>query len=477
MNVHQLVKSLTPAQQRYFRVYASLHSPEGKTSKYMTAFDSVLTGKKLKKKSEETELFAIVLAVMRSFSSSGPAREVRNAIHDAEFLISKAMYSDAAVVLRTAEKSARELELFGAQTDVINLRAELMQLAGFRKDQSVGKVLNDELTMIEHMENVALYRQYSLTLFEKIRSKGKGGVNEQQAYLQHVLKDPLLKNENRAITLRAKIIRLQLHATAHLLKGEVLKALSFQKQLVALMSDHPAQVKWKPFNHVILLNNHTITALRCSKYREAKNSIEAMRRIPEQFSILPTAELRAQIFSFAAVLELDLHMRRSDIATGVRRATVFLREVKPHVKYISPSLYMVLLFNCGHLLFAKGEIKKAYSQFSAITQLPYKGVREDLMSASRLLQALCLYEEGETDHLSYVVINLKRQAKKVREQYSSEIALLNTIGKVIDSDELKQQILWKKLLEKLQELKGNSLDAALYENFDILKWVKKQIDY
>lgn len=475
MSVYKLVSSLSPLQQRYFRLYATLHVPEGKETKYMSAFESVLKGKRVKNKSDEAELFQLILRVMRMYSSNGPAREVRNAILDAEFLISKAMYGEAGAILKRAEKEATELELFGSLSDIINLRAELMQLAGFKKDASVGKILMDELSLIERIENTARYRQYSLTLFEKIRSKGKLGVNDQLDYLRHVLKDPYMKNDSRAITLRAKIIRLQMHATLHLLEGNAIHALSFQKQLVQLMNREPAHVKWKPFTHVILLNNYAITALRCAKYREALDAISAMRNIPKQFGIRPTAELEAQLFSFSAVLELDMYIRKFDSRTGVRRGEKIVREMKSHQKYIPPSLQMALLFNYGSLLFMSDQPAKAYTQFSGIAQLPYVGVREDLKAASRLLQALCLYESGDTDYLSYAVINLKRQAKKQRDVYSSEVLLLNTIGKVIDADPPKQKILWEKLRVKIEELKSSPLDASLYENFDIPAWISKQL--
>jgi hypothetical protein len=475
MDAYQLVNSLTPAQQRYFRLYAVLYSPEGKSAKYLTAFDSVLAGRKLRNKPDEAELFSIVLTVMRSYTANGSAREVRNAIHDAEFLMSKAMYKEADAVLRTAERNASELELFGAQADIINLRAELMQVAGFKKGQSINQLLNAELTLIEHMDNAARFRQYSLTLFEKIRAKGKSGVNEQLSYLQHVLRDPLMKSEAHAVTLRSKIIRLQLHATAHLLKGDAVRALAFQKQLVALMNEHPAHVRWKPFTHVILLNNFAITALRCGKYREARNAIEAMRRIPGEFSFQASAELRGQIFAFAGVLELDMLIKRKETSAGVKCGASLVREMKPHLKYMPPSLHIVLLFNYANLLFLHGEIKKAYTQFSSVAQLPYKNVREDLVSASRLLQALCLYESGDMDHLSYAVINLKRQAKKNSNPVASEIALLNTIGKVIEVSEEKQSAHWEKLRNKLVEFRSAPADAALYDNFDILAWVEKRI--
>ncbi len=474
MNVDKLIHSLTPLQQRYFRLYATLHVPEGKTAKYLEAFDLILKNKRPRNKSEESELFHLVLRVMRMYTSNGPAREVKNAIIDAEFLISKAMYDEASSLLKKAELLAIELELFASELDIINLRAELMQLAGFKKGASVGKVLLDELSVIERIENTAQYRQYSLTLFEKIRSKGKLGVKEQISYLRLALKDPLLRNENRAITLRSRIIRLQMHATTNLLEGNTVKALTFQKQLVDLMSDQPAHVRWKPFTHVILLNNYTITALRCGKFREAQSGISALRKMPEQFGLNATTELSAQLFSFAAVLELDLYIRKNELKTGVKKAESIMREMKRHEKYLPPSLHIVLIFNYGILLFMSGIHARAYSHFSQISQLNFIGVRADLQSAARLLQALCLYEKGDTDYLSYAVINLKRQAKKQKESYRSEILLLNAIGKAIDLDAPKRIVLWEKLKAKLENLKNDPLDAALYENFDILKWVEKQ---
>ena len=59
--------------------------------------------------------------------------------------------------------------------------------------------------------------------------------------------------------------------------------------------------------------------------------------------------------------------------------------------------------------------------------------------------------------------------------YRSEILLLNAIDKTVGMDESKRYLLWNKLQEKLEILKDNPLDSALYENFDILKWVQNQI--
>ena len=77
----------------------------------------------------------MILRVMRTYTSGGQAREVKDAIIDAEFLISIAMFDEAAASLITkAEQRASDLELFGSfLAEIINLRAELMQLAGFKK--------------------------------------------------------------------------------------------------------------------------------------------------------------------------------------------------------------------------------------------------------------------------------------------------------------------------------------------------------
>ncbi len=473
MDLKKITSVLSPTQQRYFRMYAGVHVAEGQTSNYLENFEKILSGKKLKSSVDEAFLSGLILRVMRMYADQGPTQNIRHSITDAEFLISKGLYADAWKILMKTEKEAKDLELFGPMLDIINLKAELIQTAGKWKGITTGQILLDEMKLLEVIENSARYRQYSLGLFTKIRSKGKLGVEEQRSYLDEAVKDPLMKHEKEAITFRSKLIRLQLHATHRLLKNDSSGAFIFQQRLVEMMRKHPAQVKWKPFNYIILLNNYVITAIRCEKFREAREGIRLMRGIKNEFKIIPTADLEARIFIFSATLELDLYLKSNRFKDGIRKADSLLKQSKRIEKYFHPSLKLLLSYNSALLHFQSGEYKKAYSLFTTVSQNKNFDVRQDIHAASRLLQALCLFEMNDTDYLPYAVINLKRDAKKQRGPFRSEILLLNALGKAIERDKEGAKKIWEKLAAQLMILKKDSSEAALYENFDLLEWVEK----
>lgn len=136
----EFVKSMTPSEKRYFKIFASLHTV-GTENKYMKLFDlmeqqdvyneaELITGvndkggvtfSKLKK-----YLYDLILKAMRNFNSDkNGTHQLTAAIDDVSILFSKGLYSQALKAIGKAEKIVAEFEMISYQLLIDNWKRRI----------------------------------------------------------------------------------------------------------------------------------------------------------------------------------------------------------------------------------------------------------------------------------------------------------------------------------------------------------------
>ncbi len=134
--LHRIIKSLTKAEKRYFKLFASSFKDDTKLVKLFDVMDALeledYTDEKATKKSGiaaitsyKTKLRKLVLKAMRNFhEESDDNISLRNGISDIDFLIKKQLVSEAEKEHHKLKKYAEELQAYDilSQLTVLNLQ-------------------------------------------------------------------------------------------------------------------------------------------------------------------------------------------------------------------------------------------------------------------------------------------------------------------------------------------------------------------
>jgi hypothetical protein len=295
-SLFQLIRSLTPGEKRYFKLYAARQSEAQKTN-YEKLFDEYnelpetepydeeeflnrLKKKKLGKyfSDDKKHLTQLVLKAMRSYAAEKKAEgRLADMIQEMNFLIEKGLMDHCAKICDRAWEIAEERELTEQKIRLLAIRRtidrseyntarENYQNDLYAKEEKAIGQLTDEREaayMYEHL--YCLYVMHEMT--ERAADIDK--LYERLVDLHH---KPNITFDCTNSIIRAKCVVLD-HRIQHT------EALGLTKSLIAEWEKNPWRIKEMQDRYVKLLGNFMIFTSRTATYEEIPGLIEKLEQI------------------------------------------------------------------------------------------------------------------------------------------------------------------------------------------------------
>jgi hypothetical protein len=164
----RLIKSLTTAEKRYFKIFASRHTI-GEKNEYVNLFDAIdkqenyNETKLLKLFSNNTfthspaiaksRLFDIILKSLHAYhGDSSVDVELQRLMHSTEILFKKSLYDECRKILHRAKKMAQKFEKHFMMFEIYRWEKKLLE-----KDSYVGSNIED-ITEMNSSDSENYYR-------------------------------------------------------------------------------------------------------------------------------------------------------------------------------------------------------------------------------------------------------------------------------------------------------------------------------
>ncbi|MCB0786499.1 MAG: hypothetical protein KDC02_20120, partial [Flavobacteriales bacterium] len=223
-HVHRLVRSMTRAEKRYFKLYTSRHVVGGK-SNYQLLFDAIARMQEydeealLKKFAAEafTKRFAItkrrlyetILHSLDAFhaESSMDAR-LRRMLHQVELLHQRALYDDARKMLRSVRKLARKHDRHTILLDVLGWERRMLEQRGYAgtPEEELDELLRESSTLRQELEELDQLWDRKSRIFLTLYRHGHARDKDQLKELKQLLRHPLLRDPAALRTPRARFL-------------------------------------------------------------------------------------------------------------------------------------------------------------------------------------------------------------------------------------------------------------------------------
>ena len=165
-NLHQLIRSLSKPEKRYFKLYSSRHII-GEQNNYVKLFDVIDKQKEyneaallqLFKKEVFIKQFSIAKSrlydsILRSLdaynSESSIDSQLKNMLHYAEILFKKTLYEQCVRILASAKKLATKYEKHIALLDIYRWEKELIEKDNYsgKSEQDIKEILEQDKLVI-----------------------------------------------------------------------------------------------------------------------------------------------------------------------------------------------------------------------------------------------------------------------------------------------------------------------------------------
>ncbi|MBK9175191.1 MAG: hypothetical protein IPM46_02405 [Flavobacteriales bacterium] len=493
-HVHRLIRSMSRAEKRYFKVHLSRNGQEH-GSHQDVLFDAIAGMEQydeatlLTRFSHETfthhfaitkrRLYEAILRSLESFhaESSVDAR-INRVLHQVEILHQRALYDDALKALQSARRLAHTHERQPGMLAVMEWEQRLIECRNYADTNEA--MLDAQCERGEQMrrgqaELDSLWHIKS-RLFKQIYVQGSAREAASLGRLQELIDHPLLRDGVALSTSRARFLHHHIRSAAAFAMGLAEECRSHLHANLSLLERHRTHFQDEPNLILGVVSNLAYVCVQCGRYTEASGLLKKFRSLPGQWDMPETEDLDLKLFATTTSLELSMHLRLGEVDKAMELVPVVERGLKQHAIRIGPVRRASLQYQIAYAHFAAGHADKALRWVNDLLNSLRADDASDVACFTRLLHLLILLELGKKELLPYAIRNTERFLKLNDRAHRFEprlLRLLKALLRARTKDERDEAL--RSFHNDAIDILDDPLERGVLEHLDPIAWAESRL--
>jgi len=486
----RLVKSLSKAEKRYFKLFAGRHSSHGK-SDYITLFDAIekqdiYDESKLAVKFKGTtfghspaiaknRLYEAVLKSLHAFHSEGSIGvELQRLLHFVEILFNKSLYDESRKILNKASRIAQKYERHTFLIDIGKWEKRLLEKDSYAgKDfKDIQEILEADRRIIEKLRNYTEFWNIKSRLMLLLNKKGKVRDNDEMEKFKTIIDNTLLINEENALSYETRYLYFQIYSAYYFGTGDYHKSYEFINKHLELIEDHEEIFKEEPNKYFSALSNMIYLCTQLKKYDEVPRYLEKLKAIPEKNTKM-NEDMAIKLFSTTYSTELSLYMQTGEFSNAlslIQTVDDGLIKYKGKISKIRESFFR---FTISQVYFAVADYSNAIKWINQLLNDDDIDDSQDIHCMARIFNLIIHLEAGNEELVPYTIRSTQRYLDKRNRIYKFETIFLSFINKLLKaSGKGERKESFKSLRKELIVISKDPFEKSVFEYFDFTSWVE-----
>ena len=480
-----LIKSLTKSEKGYIKKFALRHRNKSGNN-YIMLLDEI---EKQTKKNKYDELFLkqkftdkhfvknfpvakayVYETILRSLNSyytnSNKDNELKEKVRSIEILYRKALYPQCLKLLKRTKAEARRYDNFTQQLELIKWERNLIHEGAYPGEpyENLERTYKEEKEILLKIQNIGDYRMMSYRILNTGR-KPQGSVS-----IKEFLNNPLLQNEEEALSFPAKINFHHIRAAIFDAAEDTLNAYRERRKTVEIMEQYPEKIKENRINYLISLYNLTSMCYKLKYYDELSACLGKIRSIPEKVSKGISENIRMLMFVGPSTLSLKMYIDKGEFEKGTWEAEEIQKKLAEYDNKLNPSDKLACIYYLAYVYFGAGKYKEALFWLNKI--LNEKSEYREITNSAAILNMIVHYELKNFELLEYLIKSTYRRLRKQKILSEFEQELLQFLRKtpaIVSTSELND------VLSETKNVITNLNDDKHSEYFDFKSWLESKI--
>ncbi len=486
-----LVKSLTKAEKRSFRLFVN-RNPSAGDSMFMQLFDLILKDQSYNdklalnkieglKKSQlsnlKANLYKQILSCLRLLERNKIDEiQVREQIDYAKILYEKGLYKPCLELLDKAKKQALEINYETLALSILYFEKRIESQHVTRSMSAKADALSLQSNQL--LENIALTNQLSnasLLLYGRYLRHGyiknKEEYKELKAYVEKLL--PELDSNN--LEFYQKLYLYQSYVWFYNMCQDFPNYFKYAMKWVDLFDKNPKR-KATVTTPYIKGHHNVLNALFMAGKLDRFN--KEYRRLL-LFDIYqkphPTQNEISLYYLFRWTHFLNKVFLNADYETS--------NELAELEKIIAENRYgwdlnrrLVLYYKLGSVYFGIGDLDKTREYLNKITNNNYPNFREDIQSFARMLNLIANFDLGNIELVNYRLRSLYRYLSNMKELGEVQLEIIKFLRKTTQIKEEDINSEFQKLKDKLEVIEQKPYEKRPFLYLDIISWLESKIE-
>ena len=487
----QLIKSLSKSEKRYLKLSLSTSSaPSSKGLLLLEALDrqEVMDEAAVLQQEPElsarqlsnlkTHLYDKILQGLRAFHTSHSQDiQTREAISHAQLLLDRGLYKHCSKLLRKAKKMAQQNDNLELWLEVLKLEKRVFsQGIGGENQQAVNLIIQQVQEVNTRINNINILTNIQVRLNHWYVKTGFVRKARYQQEIKGYIQRNLPSFEEATLSFQEKVSLYDVYVTYYLFIQDFDQAHTYAHRWVSLYEQRPERAARAPLTYVRSLHKLLITQNKRHYYSDYLATTEKLKAIPSQPGIVMNENLRAMLFKYVTIHQINSHFLTGDFTGGVSLVRSIEHDLDPWVDKLGRHATIIFYYKIACMYFGASQHRTAAYWLQRIINEQQGDLREDIHCFARILNLVSHYELGNTDVIEYYIKSTYRFLLMKDDLGLYQKYILNFLKNLSrETTEADLMVRFEQLRAQLLTLTRRPYESRAFAYFDIISWLESKI--
>ncbi|MEQ9310131.1 MAG: tetratricopeptide repeat protein [Balneolaceae bacterium] len=490
-HLFQLIKSLSKAEKRSFKIYALRNSSDD--AKFVQLFDAVDKAKDYDeeiiitkitdlKKSQLSNLKAhlykqILTSLRLNYINHNVDIQIREQIDHARILYDKGLYKQSLKILEKAKA-------LSYQHHRITLTAEILGFEKLIESQYITRSLRNRADQLieETEESVRSVERYHALSNLSLRLYGiyikAGHVRSEKDFdiTEKYFERALSNIDLNGIGFFEKHYLNVSYAWYSLIVQDFLMQYRYAQKWVEHFRNNPDMLELESIWYLKGMHVLLEALFILGHYEKHEQEVQNLKNFLENPPTRSNENLKTLGIQYYYTSLINQHFITGTFSEGLQ-VVPELNEVISSLEHkIDPHRILVFYYKIACLYFGAGKFEEAITYLNKIINYPDPRLREDIHCFARILNLIAHFELGNQTLLEYQVRSTYRFIIKMNDLNSVQEEILKFLRNLTSTNPLELRIKFIELREKLIEIQKKPYQRRAFLYLDIISWLESKID-
>lgn len=495
-HLYELIKSLSKAEKRYFKVYVTRHTASNSQNNAQILFDAM---DKLQSYDEEKVLenlkeypfvkkFSIAKArlydtILKSldafYSEKSKGQQIRNEIHFIEILYNKSLYKQCSKKLNSAKKQAKKYNKKILMLELLEWEKKLIEKDNYQSTsiKNLMKLSDEEQEIVGSLEDNSNLWEIKSILFQKLNKIGRARSKEEVDFLKQDI-------EKKINSFKIESDKIGLNYLFNHIKGAYYFAIQDNKKsldnvltTIELIESHPNEFGDEPNILISAITNGVYLSVKNKNIAQAQKLYNKLKLLYDKSKENGSKDLIIKLKSSLWSIELLLVKLTCDFHKFSQLYPQITEFIHNNKSKINNSRLSFFYYNIAHILYIKDEFSDSLKWINTLLNNIAIDESQEIFSFAEILNLFIHFELGNNELVNYNLKSTKRFLKTRNKLFEYEKLVLKFFQKTtkpnFDKFEFENQL--DELVKSLEQLTAHNQLQIPIEYFDCLAWAKSKL--
>jgi len=489
--VFQLIKSLTAAEKRYFKVFVSKgkDQSEAKFIKLFNLIDKFEDYDEVKILEQERTLKATQISnlkahlykqILQSLENYNPDNDIeikiRGLLNYTNLLYNKSLFEQGFKMLEKARQMAKQNDKILLLFEIIEFEKKLITKSIHTDISEDVLILVDESAkLLKSIKSTRIFQNLSLKLYSFYLQIGFIRNSDDFDRASRFLYSSLPAFDEDKLTFNEKMFLYHSFTGYYFFIQDSGHGYAYSKKWLQLFEENPEKIIPKIEYYIKAFNNLLVAQFKLYKYNEFEEYSKKFEDIAKMPGLTLNFNLQRQIFKYSSIHKINKYFMLGRFTEGTQIIPEIAKQLEKYENKLDTHSLTIFHYKFACMYFGDEDYQKAIFWLNKIINAKDVNIRSDIHGFARILNLISHWELNNMDIVDYYIRSTYRFLIKKSDFHLFQKHILQFLRKLSNIAPTELQQAFIDLKKELKPLKKNAYEKRAFVYFDIISWLESKI--